>query len=309
MSKNNAVVEKVKLGDPDVWIKRTSKGKVSAVKAKITLREAQGELVEVAGKTTISALGYRRLNQIASLGVITPDSITIPGPSGAVNVPNPYPIIDKESGTQKGVWVKKIAVGYSPIGSMAVSSTTMYYDFNIYFLEDLQKKVQYDKDAGKLCFKDQLTDQELKTGLFMAIEGSFGIWVDPNHKEILKAISTWIQSKKFGERKAQTVAERNALKHHPALSLELGQTKGEKGNRWLETVVTGWQHDYSAADLEDIALVADAGEEVEIGGEVIEVETIVDDSNPDDEDVAATDDDFDDMPNKSADSDKSEVLW
>lgn len=140
MSENNAVAEKVELGMPEVWVKRGSNGQIRSVRSKLVLREAQNELVEVAGKLTVSAIGYYRANQIASLGIITPNSIMIPGPQGAINVPNPYPIIDKESGTQKGVWVKKIAVGYSPIGSMAVSSTTMYYDFNIYFLEDLQNK-------------------------------------------------------------------------------------------------------------------------------------------------------------------------
>ena len=80
MSENNAVAEKVELGMPEVWVKRGSNGQIRSVRSKLVLREAQNELVEVAGKLTVSAIGYYRANQIASLGIITPNSIMIPGP-------------------------------------------------------------------------------------------------------------------------------------------------------------------------------------------------------------------------------------
>lgn len=288
--------ELVKLGDPGVWIKRTPQGQIRSVKARLALREDHNELVEVERKLTISAKGYYRANQIASLAILTPDNIKIPGSDGLVHdVPNPFPIIDKESGTQKGVWVKKMVVGYSPIGSMAVSSTTMYYDFSIYFLEDLQRKVMFNKDAGRLCFEDQLTDEEKKNGIFMRIEGTFGVWANTQHPDVLKAIRTWVQTKKFGDRKAQTVAERNALKHHPALALQLYNINGTEGNRWGNVNVIGWQHDHDYQELEEIALAADAGEHVEINGQVVEV--IDASSQMDETDVRASDEgDFDDAP-------------
>lgn len=259
------------LGDPEVWVKRTATGQIRSVRAVINLREDQGELVEVEKKLTISAKGYRRANQIASLAILTPDTIQIPDADrGTIEVPNPYPIIDRESGTQKGVWVKKIAVGYSPIGSIAVSSTTMFYDFSIYFLEDLQSKIRWNEGAGRFCFRDQVTEDEKQKGIFMPIEGQFGVWANTGHKEVLKAIGTWIQTKKFGERKAQTVAERNVLKHHPALSLQLGTVVGPIGARVTQVSVIGWQHDHDAQELEQIALAADAGEEVEVDGVVVE---------------------------------------
>lgn len=260
------------LGDPEVWVKRTATGQIRSVRAVINLREDQGELVEVEGKLTISAKGYRRANQIASLAIITPDSIKIPSPDGrgTIDVANPYPIIDPESGTQKGVWVKKIAVGYSPIGSIAVSSTTMFYDFTIYFLEDLQRKIRFNQGAGRFCFRDQLTEKEKAGGIFMPIEGDFGVWANTEHQEVLKSIGTWVQTKKFGERKAQTVAERNVLKHHPALALQLGTPQGPKFGRVAQVAVVGWQHDHDARELEQIALAADAGEEVKVDGAVVE---------------------------------------
>ncbi len=287
--------DKVELGNPDVWVRRSPSGQIRSVKGIIELREEHGEIAVIEGKPMIAAAGYYRANQIASLAILTPDSIRIPGGDGnAMDVPNPFPIIDKESGTQKGVWVKKIVVGYSPIGSMTVSSSTLYYDFRMYFIQDLQNKIQYNKDAGRLCFEDQLTEAEKKTGIFMHIEGPFGVWANMQHAEIQKAVRTWLANKNFGDRKAQTIAERNALKHHPALSLQLSNLVGPEKRRSVRVAVIGWQHDHDFRELEDIALAADAGEEVIVDGQM--VETIADSRQVQEVDVQTAEDDFDDVP-------------
>lgn len=289
-------VEKVELGNPEVWIKKTPSGQIRAVKANIGLKEEHGEIAVIEGKPMIAAAGYYRANQIASLAILTPDSIRIPDADGkAIDVPNPFPIIDKESGTQKGVWVKKIAVGYSPIGSMTVSSSTMYYDFRMYFIQDLQNKIQFAKDAGRLCFEEQLTEKEKANGIFLKIEGPLGIWANMQHPDILKAVKTWLANKNFGERKAQTIAERNALKHHPALALQLTGLAGPEKRRIGSVMVIGWQHDHDYRELEEIGFAADAGEQVEIDGKTVETitstgqveETDVQTAEPDLEDIAA----------------------
>ena len=161
-------------------------------------------------------------------------------------------------------------MGYTPIGSIAVSSTTMFYDFRMYFLQDLQVKVQANKGAGRLCFESQLTDEEKTKGIFLKIEGDLGIWANIEHPDVLRAVKTWLQNKNFGERKAQTIAERNALKHHPALSLTLYGIGGKEGDRFGKVAVVGWQHDHNYRELEEIALAADAGEEVVIGDKPVE---------------------------------------
>lgn len=247
----------------------------------------------------ITADGYYRMNQIASLAIVTPDSIKIPDEvdgTGHREVPNPFPIMDPESGTQKGVWVKKVAVGYSPIGSMSVSSTTMFYDFRLYFIADLQKKIRFDKGAGRHCFEQQLTDDEKAKGMFFKIDGSFGIWANMEHKEVLKAVTTMIQNKQFGERKAQTVAERNAFRHHPALSSKLGGLEGPKDHRQGKVAVIGWQHDHSRDELEEIALEAAAGHEVEIDGRHVDV--VETEGNVTDEDAAVVTDDDPDVSDR-----------
>jgi len=282
--------ELAEFGDPKVWIKRTPTGEIRSVRADMVLREEQGELVEVEGKLTISAKGYYQLNKIAGLNILTPDSIKIPCPErGVREVPNPFPIIDPASGTQKGVWVKKLVAGYGPTGAMAITSTTLYYDFSLYFLEDIQRKVRFNKEAGRLTFREQLTEEEKATGLFVPIEGDFGVWANTAHNEVQKAISTWLQMKKFGERKAQTVAERNAMKHHPALALQLGTVQGGQKFRWAKTVVTGWMHDHTQKELEEMAL--GDGETIKIADEEVEV-TDVSEKLENEDVYAAEDTDF-----------------
>lgn len=279
--------EKVELGIPEVWVKRTPQGVVRAVQSIITLREAQKEIAFIEGAPMITADGYYRMNQVASLAIITPDSIRIPDAQlGHREVPNPYPIIDPESGTQKGVWVKKIAVGYSPIGSLVVSSTTLFYDFRLYFIADLQKKIRNDAKAGRHCFEEQLTEEERKKGIFLRIDGTFGIWANMEHPEVLKAVTTMIQNKQFGERKAQSVAERNAFKHHPALSQKLAAIEGPQGHRTGKVAVIGWVHDHTREELEEIALSADSGHEIEVKGKKVEV--VQTEGQVTEEDVAAS---------------------
>ncbi len=285
----SAQPERVALGIPEVWIKRTPSGQISAVRADMTLREDHGEFCVIKGKPMITADGYYRLNQVASLAIITPDSISIPAMDGdgIRCVANPFPIIDPESGTQRGVWVKKIAVGYSPIGSMAVSSATLYYDFSLYFLADLQEKIKDNQSAGRLCFEHQLTESERENGIFVRIEKDFGIWANTNHPDVLKAVSTWIQNKQFGERKAQTIAERNAFKHHPALSMKLENVQGPDKRRAGQVAVIGWQHDHGREELEEIALAADAGETIDIGGQQVEIEYVEHTGEVDPEDLVS----------------------
>lgn len=274
MSTNAPNYTPATLGDSEVWIKRTPKGDITAVKAVLTLREASSEIAVIEGKPMITADGYYRANQIASLAIITPDSIMVPQQDGdmqAVRVPNPFPVIDVASGTQKGVYAKKTVVGYSPTGTLAVSSHTMFYNFTTYFLADLQKKIQYDASAGKVCFKGQLTEDEMKHGIFMPVEGEFGIYANMAHKEILKCVGTWLQNKNFGERKAQTIAERNAMKRHPALSIKLQNFGGPDKQRVGQVLVIGWQHDLTRHQLENIAQAAEAGEEVVVGDQKAEV--------------------------------------
>jgi hypothetical protein len=273
------------LGDGKVFIKRTEQGWVKAVKVRMTLEEKKGHLADIQGKIMITANGYNELNKIASVSILTPDKLILP--TGEVVV-NPYPIIDKESCSISKVWVKKMGVGLSPIGNLVITSSTLLYDIQMYFIQDLVKKVQYNKDAGRVCIESMLTDKEQKGGVFYRIEGSLGVWVDFGHKDILKALDTFVQNKLFAERRAQTIAERNVLKKHPALSTVYVEPKGPEKARMALVDVIGFTHDFTRRDLLDIAERAAAGEPITINNkeaEIIETTGVVTE-----EDVVAADD-------------------
>ncbi|MBU3205179.1 hypothetical protein [Clostridium algidicarnis] len=262
MENNQLAKEKqelAQLGDGSVFIKRTSTGAIKAIRGKVKLEEKKGHIAVIQNKAMITATGYNSMNQFAGVSIITPEKLTLP--SGDIVV-NPYPIIDPESGTIDKVWVKKTAIGYSPTGSLVMTSSTLLYDIRMYFIQDLNKKVQYNKGAGRMCMEQMLTEEEKKKGMFLPIQGKMGIWVDLTHQEILKCMDTYIQNKLFAERKAQTIAERNALKKHPALCQVYVDTQGADKNKVGFVDVIGFNSDLTREDLLKLSEMTERGEEI-----------------------------------------------
>ncbi|WP_205510322.1 hypothetical protein [Paenibacillus elgii] len=255
------------LGDDQVFIRRTPQGLIKSVKGAPTLKEAHGEIAVIEGKAMTTAKGFNSLNQIAGLSIITPEKLQLP--NGEIVV-NPYPIIDPESHTITKVWCKKIAIGYSPIGNLVITSATLLYDIRMYFIQDVMKKVQYNAGAGRVCLEQSLTDQEKATGVFLKIDGFLGVWADFNHKEILKAMNTFINKKQFAERNAQSICERLVMAKHPALShAAFVDAQGNEKNRMARIPVVGFLHDFNKEQLMDIAGQAERGEEIVIGNEKV----------------------------------------
>mgnify|MGYP001294656533 CR=1 FL=1 len=246
-----------KLGDGDVFIKRTSSGAVKAVKGRLKLEEKKGHLSVIQGKAMITAAGYNQMNTIASVSIITPEKLTLPDGQMVVN---PYPIIDPDSGTIDKVWVKKIGIGFSPIGNLVMTSSTLLYDIKMYFLQDLNKKIQKNKNAGKMCMEAMISEDEKKAGMFLRIQGLMGMWVNLNDSDVLKCMDTYIQNKLFAERKAQTIAERNCLKKHPALAQVYVDAAGGEYNHYGFVDVIGYNHDLTREDLLRLAQMAEQGE-------------------------------------------------
>ncbi|WP_342538490.1 hypothetical protein MKY15_20820 [Sporosarcina sp. FSL K6-1540] len=279
----------VDLGDGKVFVKKVNGGQIQSVKGTITLNEKNGEIATIQGKTMTTAKGFNTLNQIAGLSIITPDKLTLP--DGQIVV-NPYPMIDPESGTIAKVWVKKIAIGYSPIGNLVITSATLLYDIKMYFIQDLSKKVGYSREAGRVCMEQMLTEDEKTNSIFLKIDGFLGIAANIQHKDVLKAIDTFINKKQFAERNAQSICERLVMSKHPALASAAYVTKQGEIAR---VPVVGYVHDFNREELLDIADKAERGEEIEVGNQKVEiieavVEATAEDiaTDTDDEEVAQT---------------------
>jgi len=266
LKKQNVAV----LGDGEVFVKKINGGQIRSVKGAITLNEKNGEIATIQGKTMTTAKGFNTLNQIAGLSIITPEKLTLP--DGQIVV-NPFPIIDHESGTISKVWVKKIAIGYSPIGNLVITSSTLLYDIKMYFIQDVVKKVQYNQGSGRVCMEQMLTEEEKNNSIFLKIDGFLGVAANIQHKEILKAIDTYINKKQFAERNAQSICERLVMSKHPALASAAYVTK--QGD-FARVPIVGYVHDFNREELLDIADKAEHGEEVVIAGQKVDIiETVI----------------------------------
>ena len=267
-------------------LKKVPGGAIKSVCAKIRLYEQKGELTNIQGKFTISAAGYNTLNKIAGISVLTPKKLILP--NGDIVI-NPYPIVDPKSGSISKVWVKKLAIGYSPIGNLVITSSTLLYDVRMYFIQDLVKKIKKDKAAGKICTESMLTDKEKATGIFLPTEGAIGVWGNLQNSDALTCFETFIQNKLFAERKAQTICERNCLKKHPALAFSQLMVAGTEKRHYSEVTVHGWSHNLTKEDFMRLERMYDDNEEItEYKG--THVEEIESDDHISDEDLVASED-------------------
>jgi hypothetical protein len=250
------------LGDGEVFIKRLPNGQIRTVKGVMTLKESSSEIAVIQGKAMVTAKGLYHANQIAGLSIITPQNLMLPTGETVVN---PYPIIEPESQTIRKIWVKKMAIGYSPTGNLVITSATLLYDLNMYFIQDLLKKVKDSVDAGRICTENMLSEEEKKTGIFYKIDGMMGVWGKVSNKDILKCIDTFVNKKQFAERNAQTIAERLAMQKHPALShIAYVTAEGAERHRTAQVSIIGYVHELTQDKLLDIADQAERGEEIKL---------------------------------------------
>ncbi len=272
------------LGDGEVFIRRIPGGNaIKAVTGKVTLLEEKSEFYEIEGsdkrpaKFPITAIGYGTLNKIANVSIITPKHLIIP--DTGKEVINPHIILgyrDPNSGKNtgvQGVWVKKMALGYSPLGNLVITSSTLFYNVEQYLITDILKKYKYNKKIGHYVNEPALKEfapEEYKkmrlTGKFYLMDEELSFWVDFTELEFHSVMETNQGSKLFAERKAVTIAERNCLKKHPAIAETYVLPYGIKGKRMAQVKVIGWMNDLTKEDLDRIADQADKGQPIKVNG-------------------------------------------
>lgn len=252
--------ETANLGDRSVFIRRAPGGGIAAVWQQVRLEEAKGHLYWQGRGLAISASGYQFCNRIAGLSIITPDSLTLPDGRSVVN---PFPVTDPDTNQITQVWCKKIAVGYGPTGNLVVTTSTLLYDCRVYLLEEVYKKFVKNKKIGVLRLHGLVTDEDRKKYLPLRITPEITLLADPENEDVIEGLGTYIQRMKFAERLAQSIAERNALRHHPALSFSQVNAQGEQGRRSAVVQVIGWTHQLSQDELLEIARRANEGRPID----------------------------------------------
>jgi hypothetical protein len=206
---------------------------------------------------------------------------------------NPYVKYHDITGEIERVICRKIAIGYSPNGNLVAVDTVRHYNFDAYYLADLQAKAKWKPESARfgtifMCpfaKGEKVTKEEgeyivrtaEKIFLFKRIKGAEGIWIDMSNSEINDVYSQHIQHQRFGDTIAQNIATRNALKAHPAIST--AQVKVTNGV--AEVMVYGYRHDMNQDQLRDL------GERIVQGQRVEGLEVKADEGEDDAETVNA----------------------
>ena len=264
------------LGEGEVFVKRAPDGTFRAIRGEIWLSIKDKEIVSIPGAgTMITSYGYDSLNKIAGLTTIYPPRIPITvdrrGFPETVNVENPYIEYDND-GAIRVITVECYAIGLSPIGNWVITQERLRYDLRQYFISDIWAKVKKLPATGKFISeetRDKRDDQD--EHMWIKVMANWGMFIDPRHEEISKVLTGHLTRQKFAERIASTICRRNAMKRHPAIGKSEVLPKGGEAR----VQVFGWQHDLTAAQINNMAqLTSDGGlpKQIELRSEESEVE-------------------------------------
>lgn len=192
----------------------------------LTLSERDNHLFEIDGQIEISAIGYNYINKFAEISILSPDNIQI----SDSKVNNPYIIYDKGGAISRAIY-KCIAYGIGPNGNRVLSAATVDYNPDSILLKDLTYIVSNDYEAGKITKETLLSENERLSGYWLPLKDDLIIYCNLENSDINRAFSEYANNKAYADRIVQTIAKRNALKSHPALSNLLQDVEGIDGSR------------------------------------------------------------------------------
>lgn len=261
----------------EVYIKVTPSGQIiKPVRAMMSLYEKMGHYYKVGDKWAITKAGYFHLNKVASINLVTPQKVVVDG----VEQPNPYIERNPQTKLTESVFIRKMGIGYGPMGNIVVMDKTLSYNIFAYFIESIQAKMKQvfwenDQPTSKRKFPDcghigVLEDKPEKgKWAFLATAAPLGIWVNYDDPIIIACMNEHTQRQRFGDRIAQAIVERNILKSHPAIAAEQIIPQATGGRAFVE--VYCYRHDLGPYQIKELMAQAEKGsEDLEIEAEKIE---------------------------------------
>jgi hypothetical protein len=258
---------------------------MAPIKADMTLFEKLGHVYKQKDKYLVTATGYKYLNKVASISIVTPQSVIV----DERPVPNPH--IERNSRTKaiESVNIRKMGIGYSPAGNIVVIDKTLFYNVYTYFIQAIQAKMsraewatveggrrqKTDKKEFPNCAVYGIADEKPTIPgrwAFYPTEEPLGIWINYEDQAIVDCLEEHTQRQRFGDRMATTIVERNILKDHPAIAVS--QVFEKSGPAGIQATVTvhGWRNDNSPRNISEIMRRAEGGKDsadFEIQAEVI----------------------------------------
>lgn len=251
---------------------------LAPIKAEMTLYEKLGHICNIQGKWAITSQGYIHLNKVASISIVTPQSVIVDGRP----VPNPHIERDPKTKAIMAVNIRKMGIGYSPAGNIVVLDKTLFYNVYTYLIQSIQakmKRIKYEK--GEKTDQKQhpncaiygiAAEKPNKPGSwhFLPTEGEIGIWINLEDQAIIDCLEEHTQRQRFGDRIAQKIVERNILKDHPAIGITQVYVPDEKKNKENDqgavAVVTvyGYRHELEPVNIAEIMRQAERGQDSEM---------------------------------------------
>lgn len=217
-------------GDNELFVIRSPGGKAVATMRRVTLSVEEGSLTSVPGVGIIpGAPAYKRLAEAANLLVINAPTVIV---DGRVEQ-NPCVRRDVD-GHPEEVYCRAIALGHTATGIPCVSDRTVVFDLGTYRMVDLLAKAKRYPQAFRVgprgCPPEEAGWVEYR------IDGVAAVFVDLSNPEAID----WLRSTQNRVKKAvefaQTFAQRNATKHHPAIPI----VKIPDGKSSVVVPVVGW---------------------------------------------------------------------
>lgn len=273
MAKGKEEKSLVSLDFATVLVKRHGNQLLNPFEGQMALSERKGHLYKIKGKHAISSTGYVHLNKIASINLVTPQNVVVDGHS----VPNPH--IERHPLTRavEAVAVRKVAIGFSPVGNIVAIDKTLFYNVYTYFIQSLQAKMKAKKyGSEELKFpgcamygtrRDRPKEEEGGEAKWVFYETArpLGIWANYKHEAIVACLEDHTQRQRFGDRIAQKIVERNCLKDHPAIgisqvSVGYAEEDKKKENAIANVKIYGWRHELEASDISVAAEKAEKGD-------------------------------------------------
>jgi hypothetical protein len=294
------------LGRDEVFMVRDGEQKMRCVKTKVVLTVEEGHVYHVQGKFMITANGYTRLNQIAGVTLVQPETIEIDGKIHE----NPWLECDaRKPGVLVRVHCRVLSVGRSATGQPVAIDYRLKFDPNLYLLQALKKTQRYWKqgncpvqDLTEREFFEEWTAEERRGWAFLPLsaigDDYVGIAFHLGNQEVRKKMGDQVDLVTFAERRAQTMCRRNAMRHHPSIGVtqvalnDIGWDGKTLARGWAEVPVFAWTPDNrSLAETTELILAGTQGraDAVTAAGRTTPgaVEVIEESADPDEEVGAA----------------------
>ena len=207
-------------------IKSTKDGLIKGIEVNVELSIRRKEIYGLSvgsgeNKKTeykITAEGFEKLYQAAALDTIPEQKFIMNGQEYT----NPHIEFDDKRRKNK-VITRQTVVGRDANGKVQYSSAFIIYDAGGLLLTTLMNKLKWDKkgELGFYCDREEYEEYK-KTKehrcRFYEIDEEFGMCIFTDTYEFKVAISTERDMRDTIERKAVTVARRNAIRRHPAIA-------------------------------------------------------------------------------------------